>query len=315
MTGPDLETKAESRPIKRCPGRVLAILNPKSGSAVGDPIRRALSDCFAEGEGRLEVHETEKIEDLGAFIRKRLACGLDLVVAAGGDGTVSSVADTLVGTGVPLGIIPLGTANVLARELNIPLDIEAASRLLSHEHDLATIDAMKVGGRHYLTQVGVGLDALMIRDTPTEQKRRFGKAAYLWSAARHLLGHQPRSFLLEIDGKARKTRASQVLVANVGTLGQPPFRWGPDIRIDDGRIDVCVSKAKTLLHYFGLFWHVATGRHKADPNVRYYPARQSVAIATSKPTPVQADGEVLGETPVRIEVVPGALKVVVPKRA
>ena len=158
---------------------------------------------------------------------------------------------------------------------------------------------MKVGGRHYLTQVGVGLDALMIRDTPTAQKKRFGKLAYLWTAAKHLVGFQPRRFTLEVDGRAIKTRASEVIVANVGTLGQPPFRWGPGIRVDDGALDVCVSKARTVFHYLGLFWHVATRRHRADPNVRYDKARRSVAIATKHPVPVQADGEIIGETPVR----------------
>ena len=220
------------------------------------------------------------------------------MIAAGGDGTVSAVADALAGSGTPMGILPMGTANVLARELEIPLDVDAAARLLVDDHDVVAIDAMRVGGRHYLTQVGVGLDALMIRDTPTEQKRRFGKLAYLWSAAKHLVGFQPRRFTLEIDGKTIKRSASQVVVANVGTLGQPPFRWGPDIRVDDGTLDVFVSKARTLLHYLRLAWHVVTRQHKADPNVRYYQARRSVAIATRRPVPVQADGEVIGETPV-----------------
>ena len=101
-------------------------------------------------------------------------------------------------------------------------------------------------------------------------------------------------------------------MANVGMLGQPPFRWGPDIRPDDGPIDVCIAKARTVLDYVVLAWHVVTLRHRADPNVRYLKARHSVAIATKKGVPVQADGEVIGETPVRIELAPGAVTVVVP---
>lgn len=311
MTGPEVETGVTG---EHCPRRALAIMNPKAGSAAGEAIRAALAGCFGDDPGRLEVHETAEGEDLGQVVRDRVAAGVDLVIAVGGDGTVSAVADALAGSGATLGIIPMGTANVLARELAIPLDNDAAARLLVDDHDLATIDAMRVGGRHYLTQVGVGLDAMMIRDTPTERKKRFGKLAYLWTAGRHMLGHQPRRFVLEIDGRSIKARASQVIVANVGTLGQPPFRWGPDIRLDDGTIDVCVSKAKTVLHYMNLFWHVVTRRHRADPNVRYFHARHSVAIATRHPTPVQADGEVLGETPVRVEVAPGAIRVIVPKK-
>ncbi len=320
MTGHEAETKARTparagagdAPASGCPGRVLAIMNPKAGAAAGDSIRRALSGCFAEDKCRLEVHETAEGEDLGAFIRDRLAKGVDLVVAVGGDGTVSSVADAMVGSGTPMGIVPMGTANVLARELKIPVDLDGAAGLLVAGHAHATIDAMRVGGRNYLTQVGVGLDALMIRDTSTEQKRRFGKAAYLWTALTRLAGHQPRTFTLEVDGRPIKSKASQVIVANVGTLGQPPFRWGPDIRLDDGKLDVCISKARTLIHYLGLAWHVVTRRHRADPNVRYDRAERSVSIATRHPVPVQADGEIIGETPVVVEVVPGALTVIVP---
>ena len=314
MTGHDVKPDSETTSTAPCPRQVVAIMNPQAGSAAGEAIRRALGECFREGESSLEVYETRDGEDLRGVVRDRIGRGVDLVIAAGGDGTVSAVADALVGSGTPMGILPMGTANVLARELVIPLDVGDAARLLVGEHDHATIDAMKVGARHYLTQVGVGLDALMIRDTPTEQKKRFGKLAYLWSAAKHLVGFQPRRFSLEVDGKAIKTRASEVIVANVGTLGQPPFRWGPGIQVDDGTLNVCVSKARTILHYLGLFWHVATREHRADPNVRYYQARRSVAIATKHPLPVQADGEILGETPVRIEVVPGAVKVVVPRR-
>lgn len=314
MPLPDVKPESESNEAESCPSRVVAVMNPKAGSAAGEAIRRALGECFRDGESRLEVYETRDGEDLGAVVRDRLAQGVGLVIAAGGDGTVSAVADALAGSGTSMGILPMGTANVLARELEIPLDVDAAARLLVADHGLATIDAMKVGARHYLTQVGVGLDALMIRDTPTEGKKRFGKLAYLWTAAKHLAGFQPRLFTLEVDGKPIRVRASEVIVANVGTLGQPPFRWGPNIRVDDGTLDVFVSKAKTVLHYLGLFWHVATRRHKADPNVRYFQARRSVSIATKHPLPVQADGEILGETPVRIEVAPGAVKVIVPKR-
>ena len=296
-----------------CPGRVFAILNPKAGSAVGDAVRKALSGCMNGDGTRLELHEATEGVDLGALVRDRLAKGVDLVIAAGGDGTVSTVADALAGSGTPLGIIPMGTANVLARELNIPLELEAACRLLVSEHDVTTIDAMRVDGRHYVTQLGVGLDAMMIRDTSTEQKRRFGKAAYLWTAIRGLAGMQPRRFVLEVDGKTVRTHASQVILANVGMLGQPPFRYGPNIRLDDGKLDVCVSKARHIFHYIGMFWHVITSRHKADPNVRYFLAERSVSIAPKHPLPVQADGEIIGETPIRVDVVRGAIRVIVPK--
>src|SRR5690606_31252171 len=116
--------------------------------------------------------------------------GAQLVIAAGGDGTVSAVADGLIGSDVPMGILPLGTANVLARELGLPLDPDATCAVLASSRETATLDVMRVGGRPFFTQVGVGLDSLMIRDTDTEAKQRLGRLAYLWTAAERLAGFQ-----------------------------------------------------------------------------------------------------------------------------
>ena len=291
---------------------LFVILNPSSGAAAVDAVHAALERHFSCADGSCRVHRISGHEDLAALARGAARQGCELVVAARGDGTVAGVADGLVGTETPLGILPLGTANVLARELGVPVDLDAACALLAGPHRTARLDAMEVGGRRYFTQVGVGLDALMIRDTPTEHKRRYGRVAYLWTAATRLLGLQPRHFLLQVDGRAVRVRASQVLVANSGTLGQPPLRWGPDIRPDDGRLDVCIIRARTAWHYLRLAWNVAWGRHKADPRLLYLVAGRSVAIGTRKPLPVQADGEIIGQTPIAVAVVPAAVQVVVP---
>src|SRR3954464_289490 len=111
---------------------------------------------------------------------------------------------------------------------------------------------MRGGDACYFPQVGIGIDALMIRDTGREAKRRFGRIAYLWTALTRLLGFQPRRFTLTIDGQQKKARASQIVAATGGTLGQPPFRGGPNTRPDDGRIDVCIVRARTVLDYVKL---------------------------------------------------------------
>jgi YegS/Rv2252/BmrU family lipid kinase len=299
--------------------RVFVVLNPRSGSYSAAEVRRAI-DQHSRGVD-IEVHEVSAGDDLRQFVRSAIDRGCDPIVAAGGDGTVSAVADILVGTEAHLVVIPLGTANVLARELGIPVDLWDACRLGAHRVMLGSLpgddrgvfrlDAMKVGDRHYFTQVGVGIDALMIRDTDEAHKKRFGRLAYLRTAATALVGFQPRKFTITVDGRPTVARASQVVVANTGMMGQQPFRWGPDIRAGDGRLDVCIVRARSLLDYLGIFWYVVRARQ--SPNVRYLVAERSVAIATKHPQPVQADGEILGNTPVRIEVVPHAVRVVVPR--
>ena len=294
----------------------LVILNPRSSTCSAGHARRSVASQLASGD--FTLHEMREGDDLGAIVREAVAQGVALVVAAGGDGTVSTVADALAGTSVRLAIFPMGTTNILARELEIPVEPGAtpdlpAGLLINGPHAVARIDAMRVNGHHYFTQIGVGIDSLMIRDTNDNSKKRFGRAAYLWTAFARLVGFQPRRFTITVDNRTYHVRASQIVVANAGMLGQPPFRWGPDIRPDDGRLNVCVVRARTFVHYAYLSWHILRGRHNQSPHIRYLVAERSVSIVAKHPLPVQGDGEILGDTPVQIDLVPASLHVVVPE--
>lgn len=288
--------------------RIYVIVNPSSGSCTPDDVRRA----FGDGPG-IEVHDLAQDEDVKKLAREAAEGGCEVVVAAGGDGTVSMVADGLIGTTARLGIVPLGTTNVLARELGIPIGLEEACRLLEGPNATATIDAMRIGDSYYFTQVGIGVDALMIRDTSTESKKRFGSLAYLWTAAKRLVGFQPRRFSISADGQTLRPRALQVLLANSGALGTSGLRWGPDVRVDDGRIDVCIVRTVTALDHLRVGWSLLRGRQKQDPNLTYLTAERVVAVHADRALPVQADGEVVGETPLEVRVVPRALTVIVPE--
>ena len=300
--------------------RGFVVLNPAAGSASADDVRAALGRYFAldlavdDGfDTACEICHTQPDQSVTELARDAVARGYDLVVAAGGDGTVSAVANGLAGSDTPLGILPLGTANVLAGELGIPTDLDEACRLLAGTHHrVQALDALEVAGQYYFTQLGVGIDSLMIRDTQREAKRRFGRVAYVWTALTRLLGFQPRRFVVAADGQVLRVRASQVLVANSGVLGKAPLRWGPDIRPDDGRLDVCIIRARSVLDYLVLAWHVLRGQHDRSPQVRYLAAERTIAISARHPLPVQADGEIIGQTPVEVKVAPGILRVIVP---
>ena len=302
------------------PVRAFVILNARSGSCNVEDVKRELASSF--GPVELEFHELAEGDDLGALVARARSEGFHQIVAGGGDGTVSAVASLLVGTDVRFACLPLGTANVLARELGIPTDIAGASRLAaSHllERDepvktsrVATIDVMKVGDRHYLTQVGVGIDSLMIQETTTDAKRRLGRLAYLITAAKHILAFKPHRFEVTVDDRTTKLKASQIVVANTGMMGQPPFRWGPDIHPDDGKLNICFIKSASLRDYARLFWVVFRGHREKTPNLRHQAFERTMEIRSRHPLPVQADGEIVGDTPVRIEVVRRALQIIVP---
>jgi diacylglycerol kinase (ATP) len=206
----------------------------------------------------------------------------------------------------------MGTANVIAQELGIPIDLEGACSLLTGSHSVARIDALEVDCRHYYMRVGIGLDALTIYDAKREVKRRLGRAAYYVVAFRRLIGFQPRLFRLDIDGSSSRHHASQVALANCGTMARKPLRWGPNIRPDDGRINVCIIRARNLIDYLALAWLLILGRPRSNRHVTYLLAERTVAAAADVPLLVQGDGEIIGETPVEVKVVPGAVRVVVP---
>ncbi len=291
--------------------RILVILNPVSGNAAPADVRLALDELLSDAAD-LAIHETSPNEALRPVVQQALADGCTLVMACGGDGTVSQVANELVGTDVPLCILPLGTANVLARELGIPQDVRGAIELAAGGAQVRKLDLMRARDRHYLLQIGIGLDSLMIKDTGRQAKRLFGRLAYMTTLIGKLFGYESQRFTILVDGRRMRPRAWQVLIANAGTLGVPPFRWGPGIEPGDGELDLCIFNVRRPLDYGRVIYRFMTGSTKPAPNITYERIRQRVVIITDAPLPIQADGEIIGESPLQIEVVPQGIGVLVP---
>jgi YegS/Rv2252/BmrU family lipid kinase len=291
---------------------IFAVINPVAGQSSTQAIRQALTRQFSRNEYTIECYETTGDEHVPGIVRNAVKRGFTLVVAAGGDGTVSGVSSGLVYTQVPLGILPMGTANVLAQELEIPQNLEQAVALLNGEHRIRTIDAMRVQNRFFVQQVGIGIDALSIRDTSRRLKRIFGSAAYMWNGVRQMAGFQPRRFAIIADGAHIEQRASQVLIANGSLLGFKFLRWGPDIFLDDKHLTVCIVNARTLADYTRIGWHFVRHQQKRSRGMRYLTAERFISVSSDKPLPVQADGEIIQETPVQVRVVPQAVRVIVP---
>lgn len=295
------------------PHRLFAVLNPMGGSCDPTRVRAALEEHCARSAQRLEIYETtgDADEDVPARVREAVAGGAELVVAIGGDGTVSEAAQALVGGEVPLAVIPTGTANVFARVMGIPLELDAACALLSGFR-VRTVDALQSGDRLYVLHLGAGLSSIMIRDTNRAAKRRFGRLAYVWTAVRTLIGLQPHRFEIVVDGARHRTRAKQVFIANGGIWGIDAVRIGPDIEPDDGVIDLCILSGRTFLDFAGIGWDFLTGQHHRNRKVRYLKARRSIALDSRPGLPVQGDGEIVGRTPIEISIRPAAVPVAVP---
>ena len=292
--------------------QVLVILNPVSGMGNIALLQKAIQREFSRVGWQYEVHITSKGEDLHEPVRKHLEKGCNLVVVAGGDGTVGGAADALAGTNIPLALIPAGTWNALARSLEIPLQALPAIRLITGRHEVHAVDILKVGDHHYINNLGIGFSSGMVNSTAREAKRRFGVFAYFWNVIKEGFGLSLKPYQIVIDGELHRVHASEVLITNHSIIGIRPLENLLDICPDDGRVEVLVIQARTLLDLPALLWQVLVKRQRRTPKFRLYVAHRFVTVTSRQPRTVQADGEIIGETPIRIELVPRAVRLVAP---
>jgi YegS/Rv2252/BmrU family lipid kinase len=238
--------------------------------------------------------------------------GITLFISAGGDGTLSSVIDGLVGTELPLVIIPTGTWNALARALDIPLQVDQAIDLVFQDHKIQTIDAMQVGENYFVLSVSAGIGALTMKDVEREDKRRLGKLADLRRAIAEILEFRAFQFEVKIDGKLTRFRASELLVANTSILGIKTLQLDPSIRMDDGKLNVCRIYANSLSDYLRLGVSMFRRDRKRNWNVLCLEANEEVEMHSRERLPVQGDGEVIGQLPIKVKIRPKAIRIVTP---
>jgi diacylglycerol kinase (ATP) len=293
---------------------VLLILNPISGLSQPEYVRQRF-ETFFQGEGwATRVYLTTGKEIVADIVRQAVSEGVQMVVAAGGDGTLSATGSGLVGTQVPLGILPTGTWNALARNLGIPLVLDEALKVLTGPHHVLQMDSLEISGRHYLLNVGVGLSAAVIQSTQRMQKRRFGFLAYVWNLLVQVSGLRLRPIRLIVDGKEHKIRASELMVVNSSIIGFGELPTVLDIQPDDGKIEILAIRAPTIFGLVKIVANFLIGRRKRTPGFLTFEAIQHVSIRSRKKFVVQADGEIIGHTPADILIHPGAVMLIVPKR-
>ena len=263
--------------------------------------------------------ETKTAEDGLRAVREAVAAGAELVVAVGGDGTVRTCAQALEGTGVPLAIVPLGTANLVAQALGVPGRIgpalRAALRGRDRLIDLARVEdpgAADLGGVVFAAMAGIGLDAAVVGAARGYGKRRFGWVAYLAAGVRHL-GWAEREFTVRLDHETVVRRQARcVVVGNVGLL-PGGFRLLPEAGVDDGWLDVAILAPSGGMGWARVAGRVLVRRHGAHRSLERFRARH-VEISAGEDLPRQIDGEVV--TPGRtltVSVRPGALTIRQPR--
>ena len=298
--------------------RVALAVNPTSGRGRGARAGASAARRLTDAGLQVSWLTGGDAAELGVRVRAAVADGVDALVVVGGDGMVNLGVSTVAGTGLPLGIVPAGTGNDVARALGLPVDdAEAAAETVGLA--LATdarqvVDAARcawrepggaVGGRWFAGVLGAGFDAI-VNERANRWRWPRGRARYVGAMLRELPVFRPRAYTIELDGEVWSTPAMLVAVGNGPSYGGG-MRVTPDARLDDGLLDVMVVEPISRTELVRIFPRVYAGTHVDHPAVTIRRAR-SVTVAA--PGIVgYGDGERFGPLPMTMEAVPRALQV------
>ncbi|KQP10960.1 MAG: lipid kinase [Methylobacterium sp.] len=285
--------------------RGLLLVNPnaRNGGFSLDAVRDALR------QGGIEPFEPPGDPDCTAVI-KRHAGQSDLVILGGGDGTLNAAAPALVETGLPLGILPLGTANDLARSLGLPPDPVAAAGLIASE-EARPVDLGCVNGHYYFNVASIGFSAELAGDLTAESKKKWGTIGYGIAALRVLRRVRPFTVYLEHDGQTETITTIQVSVGNGRHYGGG-MTVEETATVDDGKLDFYSLEVKHWWRLLALLPALRRGTQGKAADVRAFHTTE-IVVKTKKPRPVNTDGELSTYTPAHFKVVPKAVRIFAPE--
>src|SRR5437879_11128198 len=286
-------------------GSTLIILNPAAHSERARRKRGQVEwlarDCV--------VCATTRTGEAELIARRGVEEGFEKIVAAGGDGTINEVVNGLAGASVMLGLLPIGTMNVFATELGLPVhDLEFCWSIVK-SNSTRSVDLPKANQKFFVQLAGVGLDAQVVKETSSQLKRNFGTLSYLISAAQ-IAARQPPRLLIQSED-ASIDEGSFVLVGN-GRLYGGPFPFFKHAVIDDGLFDVVVFKRLGYLEIVKYLQDVVFSSDIKVPEIEYFQTRR-LRITSEQDVPLELDGELAGNCPVEFILHKRPLRVLVPE--
>jgi diacylglycerol kinase family enzyme len=296
--------------------RCAVIYNP---TKVSDKFHALVEDSLQRNGWSNTLWLETSVEDPGrAMTRQAVAEHVDLVIGAGGDGTIRYLADGLADTGIPLGLVPAGTGNLLARNLDLPLEegdaIEVALSGRVHLIDLVKITVDDRPPEHFAVMAGIGIDAMIMDETDEDLKDKAGSAAYFVAAGK-ALGRLPVRMTIQLDtNRPVRRHAMLCVIGNVGTL-RGNLTLIPGASPDDGLLDLYIASPRRFRHWVKLALRLITRRAKKDDQVDQHSGK-TVRIIIDGKEDYQLDGDVVGEsTTLFAEIQPGALAICIPTQA
>jgi YegS/Rv2252/BmrU family lipid kinase len=293
---------------------VLVIFNPESGNRNPKTIKTSFLEAMRSFDIEYELFESSNFEDILERTRKASLEKVSKIIAIGGDGTVNQIINGMAESATTLGIIPTGTANLLATALGIPADVKKALKII-FEGKQDKIDLGKINNRYFAITAGCGFDAKIMKNVDRNKKKFLGFLAYFIEGFIQAIIPERSVFQLNIDGKKIKKRAVNVLFVNTGNLFGNFLTLVPDASLTDGFLDICIYSPTHTGEYIPVLWNIITKQkyteeHKAF-KMQHFKAKE-VYLKCRPRLPVQADGDLIGYPPVHIKVCPDALSVCMP---
>jgi len=283
---------------------ILVIINPTARSERARELCRKIEHLSP----RAYVRITNGPGEAQALAHQAVTEGYERVVAAGGDGTINEVVNGIAGSRTALGLLPLGTMNVFATELKLPVgNLRKCWDIIEHGH-VKAVDLLRANDRHFVQLAGIGFDAQIVAATSFDFKKALGPLSYIISATQIASKKPP---LLSVRGGGGTREGSFVMIGN-GRYYGGPFVLFKEAKIDDGMLDVLIFKNLGYLDIVRYFQAIMLGNHTALSDVEYFQTAQ-VRVTSTEAVPVEVDGDVIGTLPVTFKVLPKGLNVMVPR--
>lgn len=293
---------------------ILAIVNPTAGYFRAKRVTDIVDQYLIDAGLRYTLRESVGAGDPLRWARSARAEGFDLVVVAGGDGTIREACEGLMRSNsqIPLLQVPTGTANVTARAMSIPVDVRKSLALIT-EGKVVRFDVgyLPDHDRYFTFVAGAGYDARLIHDTSSQLKKHLGFLAYIATGIKHFFHVRPVRVQLDIDHVIHEMKAHTIIAINMGSIAQVDWSFAPNINPHDGKLNIVVMSTRSFWGSLFVLAKIITKRYHGYAHLKHLQG-QRIRVTAEEPLPVQIDGEALGTTPFLAEIIPNAMLFVVP---
>lgn len=280
--------------------------NSRRGRDRFDDAQKALREAGLN----IEAHAVHSPDETNKLLQREIEEKAPFVIVGGGDGTLSEAASQLIHTQTAMGVLPLGTGNTFARSIGIPLKLENAAKTIASGW-IESVDVGRVNDQFFLNSVALGLSAEIAGALNKDVKKKLGLLAWLVVGFRVIATHRPLLLRVVSDEKSYSVRTHQLLIVN-GRYVAGPIAAAPDASVQDHTFDVFVLGGAKRGSLYKTAWKWLRGKHMGDPNARFFTTQKLTVHSLRRPLKANVDGEINDRTPLEMEVLPGALRVVVP---